>query len=153
MPSATKVQKSEISTNHLNENLLSQIICCLKGFEMENQKGNFKKIKVGNYIYIQQESDKTNQNLKYLFDKGIGFHSHPADWLDIFFPQKRTQRTRPNAVTIHELTSWTNIKAMKMNAGVGGGIYKIFVNFSTEEIRRILDCTSYTVFLHHPKLR
>ena len=97
-------------------------------------KGKLKKNQVGNYFYIQQESNKTNPNLKYLFDKGIGFHSHPADWFDIFFPQKRTRRTHPSAVTIHDLTSWTNTKAMKMNAGVGGGIYKNFVNFSTEEI-------------------
>ena len=97
-------------------------------------KGKLKKDKVGNFIYKQQQSEQSIPNLKYLFSKGIGFHLHPADWFDIFFPQKRTRRTHPNAVTIHELTSWTNTKAMKLTAGVGGGLYKNFVNCLQEEI-------------------
>ena len=59
---------------------------------------------------------------------------HPADWFNIFFPKKRTRRVLSSAVTIDKLTSWTNTKAMKLNAGVGGGMYKNFVNFSKEEI-------------------
>ncbi len=97
-------------------------------------KGRLKKDKVGNFIYKQQQSEESIPNLKYLFSKGIGFHLHPADWFDTFFPQKRTRRTHPNAVTIHELIRWTYTKAMKLNAGAGGGMYKIFVKFLQEEI-------------------
>ena len=42
--------------------------------------------------------------------------------------------TDPNIVTTDEFPSWTNIKAMKLNAGIGGGNYKNFVKFTNEEI-------------------
>ena len=74
-------------------------------------RGQLKKNKVGNYIYKQQQSEESNPNLEYLFAKGIGFHSHPADWFNMFFPKKRSRRVLASAVTIDELTSWTNTKA------------------------------------------
>ena len=51
-------------------------------------KGKYKRDKVGNFIYKQQPSEELIPNLEYLFAKGIGFHSHPADWFNIFFPKE-----------------------------------------------------------------
>ena len=66
-------------------------------------KGQLKKNKVGNYVYKQQSAE-SNPNLEYLFAKRNGFHSHPADWFNMFFPKKRTRRVLSSAVTIDELT-------------------------------------------------
>ena len=62
----------------------------------------------------------TVPNLAYLTELGIDFESHPADWFNIFLPKNRGKHTHPKAVTLEELTAWTNTKAMMCNAGKRG---------------------------------
>ena len=42
--------------------------------------------------------------------------------------------TNEKAVTVDDFTSWTNTKALILNAGEGGGRYKTFSLFSVDEI-------------------
>ena len=62
----------------------------------------------------------TVPDLEYLTEKGIDFESEPADWFNIYLPKNRVKGTHPKAVTMDELTSWTNTKAMISNAGKRG---------------------------------
>ena len=102
-------------------------------YDKGRSKGKFKKDKKGNYMYNDHYCDETVPNLNYLFENGIGFESHPADWFGLFFPKNRTKTTHPKAVTIDDLTSWTNTKAIILNAGEGGGRYKTFTSFTIDE--------------------
>ena len=51
---------------------------------------------------------------------------HPIGF-DMFPPKKRTRKTHPKAVTIDELTAWTNTKAVIHNAVKQGEKYKVFL--------------------------
>ena len=102
---------------------------------LKNEKtGKFKRKQNGEYYYKEQVTNETVPNLEFLFSNGIRFDSHPADWFNLFFPNKRSQKTHPKAVTMDELTAWTNTKALMLNAGVGGGKYSRFINFTKDEI-------------------
>jgi len=101
---------------------------------VRNKSGRFRRKQNSEYIYKESPTVETIPNLNYIFSAGIGFDSHPADWFDLFFPRRRTKNTNPKAVTMDEYTAWTNTKAMMMNAGVGGGKYARFVNFSKDEM-------------------
>ena len=61
----------------------------------------------------------TVPDLEYLTEKGTYFESEPADWFNIYFPKYRVNGPRPKAVSMDELTSWTNTKAMISNAEEG----------------------------------
>ena len=88
---------------------------------VRNANGVLKRKNTGEYIYEMQVTEATVPDIEYLTEKGIDFESHPADWFDIFMPKDRVRDTHPKAVTIDDLTSWTNIKAMMSNAGKRGG--------------------------------
>ena len=105
---------------------------------LRNQRGRLRKDNTGKQIYSKQATTETVPNIEFLIANGIGLESHPADWFDIFFPKKRTRKTHPKAVTIDELTAWTNTKAVINNSGKVGGKYKGFVNFSSSEIMSYL---------------
>ena len=60
----------------------------------------FKRNQNGGYYYEEQVTNETLPNLKFLFSNGIGFDSHPADWFNLFLPNKRTHKTHPKAVTM-----------------------------------------------------
>ena len=78
-------------------------------------------------------TDETVPNLEHLFEQGLGFDSHPAEWFDLFFPAKCIKGTHPKAVTMDDMTAWLNVKAKMANAGKGGGKYKGFVDFDKRE--------------------
>ena len=100
----------------------------------KNLRGRFRKDNKGNFKYSKQTTTETIPNIEFLHSHGINLQSHPAQWFDIFFPRKRERTTHPKAVTFDELTGWTNTKALMQNAGVGGGKYKNFKNFSSQEL-------------------
>ena len=100
--------------------------------------GKLKQKSDGEYEYEKQLSDSTHPNIEFLREKGIDLTSHPADWFDIFFPKDRVKGTDPKQVTVDELTSWTNTKAMICNAGKRGGRYSRFVDFSKPELMQHL---------------
>ena len=100
----------------------------------KNMRGRLRKDNKGKHKYIKQVTNATVPNIEYLHKKGIDLDSHPADWFNIFFPKKRERDTHPKAVTMDELTAWLNTKALMLNAGAGGGIYKNFKNFSKSEL-------------------
>ena len=100
----------------------------------KNDRGKCKRDKDGKYCYKKQYSDKTVPNLKYLFKNGVNIESHPADYFDLFFPRNRTKDTHPKAVCIDDLNSWTNTKAMMLNAGSRGGKYYRYNDFSKSEL-------------------
>ena len=52
-------------------------------YDKVRSKENFKKDKKGNYMYNDHYCDETVPNLNYLFENGIGFENHPADWFAI----------------------------------------------------------------------
>ena len=86
-----------------------------------NAKGMLMKDSHGKYIYKKMASNVTVPNLDFLFLRNINLDSHPAEWLNIFFPKSRTKNTHPKAATIEEFQSLKNTKAMMANAGRRGG--------------------------------
>ena len=105
---------------------------------VRKQNGTLQRKSTGAYVYSLQSSVETVPDLKYLSEKGIDLKSHPADWFNLFFPRNRDKNTHPKTVTIDELTSWTNTKAMIANAGKRGGKYNRFVDFSKAELMQHL---------------
>ena len=56
----------------------------------KNLRGRFKKDNKGNFKYSKQTTTETIPNIEFLHSHGISLQSHPAQWFDIFFMQKRT---------------------------------------------------------------
>ena len=79
-------------------------------------------------------SNATVPNIDFLFLHNINLDFHPGEWFNILFPKLRTKNTHLKSVTIEELQYWTNTKAMMENAGMRGGEYKGFEDFTKKEI-------------------
>ena len=91
----------------------------------KNLRGRLKKDNKGNFNYSKQTLTDTVPNIEFLHSKGISLKSCPAKWFKIFFPRKQERTTCPKAVTMDELTGWTNTKTLMQNTGVGGGSIKM----------------------------
>ena len=53
-----------------------------------NAKGMLMKDSHGNYVYKKMASNATVPNLDFLFLHNINLDSHPAEWFNIFFPNR-----------------------------------------------------------------
>ena len=69
---------------------------------------------------------------------------YPVNWFDLGFPNNRTKNARTKAVTLEDLNTLTNIKAMMINAGFRCGNYSYFIDFS---IRNLM--THLSLYLLH----
>ena len=78
---------------------------------------------------------ETVPNFEFLFKHEIGLDSHPAEWFAPWLPFHRKPDMDPKIVTIQDLTTWSNTKAILSNAGTGGGSYKDFRQFTMNEVR------------------
>ena len=78
-------------------------------------------------------------NIEHLFANDIDFEIQPADWFEFFFLMKRTRETHAKAVTMGDITTWTNVKAVMVNAGSIGVKYRRFVYFNNSELMSLLD--------------
>ena len=100
----------------------------------KNSRGNFKHDSSGKYVYKKQVTDETVPNLEYLFENGIGSDSHPVERFNLFPPLKRFKDIHTKAVTMDDMTSWLNEKAMISNSGKRVGKYDNFTNFTKCEL-------------------
>ena len=90
--------------------------------------------------------------MKYLFENGIGFDSHPVEWFNLFPPLKRVKDTHPKSVTMDDMTAWINVKAMIANAGKRGGKYADFIDFTKCELMSHLYLYLLHAILPSPRL-
>ena len=91
--------------------------------------------------------------MEYLFENGIGFDSHPFEWFNLFSPLKRVNDTHPKAVTMDDMTTWLNVKAMIANAGKRGGKYSDFIDFTKCELMSHLSLYLLHTISTSPQLR
>ena len=71
-------------------------------------RGRIKWNRHGEASYKEVPCDETVPNIDFIKNNKLSFDSHPADWLNAFLPKN------PKAgcnLSIHDLTSWTNMKA------------------------------------------
>ena len=73
-----------------------------------NARNKIKWNSNGEASYKKVPCDRTVPNIDFIKKHKLGFDSHPADWLDAFFPREKTNNCH---ISIHNLTSWTNMKA------------------------------------------
>ena len=81
-----------------------------------NTNEKINRTSQGKYSYKESPTTDTVPNLNFIFDNGLEFDLHPADWFDPYFPRKRKESTHPKAVTLDDRTGWLNVKAMMANA-------------------------------------
>ena len=104
----------------------------------QKDTGALERYAHGGHCYKKQQSYATAPNLKYIFEKVIDFDSHPTDWFDLWFPKDRTKYPYHKAVTINEITSWTNTKLTMTKTAGKGSRYSYFINFSKEKLMQHL---------------
>ena len=90
-----------------------------------NTNGKMKMIALGKYNYKESPTTDTIPNLSFIFDNGIGFDSHPADWFEPYFPRKRKEIILQKEVTFDDLTGWLNVKAMVEYVNKRRGIFRL----------------------------
>ena len=64
--------------------------------------------------------------------------SHPSDWFSALLPDKILPGQSNHIISLADWTSYTNTKAMLVNAGQPGGIYPDFKPFFPQELKQIL---------------
>ena len=105
----------------------------------KDQAGRVMKNKeLNEYLYEKTVTEDTVPNFDYLFANGININSYPCEWFDIFMPMWRKRHDNSNKVSVEDLTTWTNIKALLCNAGKGGGAYSRFVSFTIPDVAKHL---------------
>ena len=57
---------------------------CSVMLPIKRPNGGLKQKANGEYCYEKQSTTRTVPNLEFLFEKGINFDSHPADWFELF---------------------------------------------------------------------
>ena len=60
---------------------------------------------LGKYNYKESPTTDTVPNISFIFDNSLGFDSHPADRLDLYFPRERKESTHLKAVTLDDISS------------------------------------------------
>ena len=48
---------------------------------------------LGKFNYLESPTTDTIPNSIYIFDNGLGFDSHPADWFEPYFSRNITNNT------------------------------------------------------------
>ena len=91
------------------------------------------------YLYEKRATEDTVPNFEFLFANGSNINSHPCEWFDPFIPMRRKCQNNSNKVSVEDLTTWTNIKALLCNAGKGGRAYSRFVAFTIPDVAKHLD--------------
>jgi len=96
-----------------------------------NKNGQPKK-KHGKYIYSKQMTNQTVPNFTFLHKNGINCESHPADYVNMFIPWKKS-KWNEGLFDIASITEHTN---MRINCSLGGklGGGKKCGEFSIDEI-------------------
>ena len=90
------------------------------------------------YLYERESTEDSVPNLDFLFKNGINVDSQPCEWFDLFMPMRRKRHNSTNKLSVEDLTTWTNLKALLDNAGEGGGVYPKFIPFTIPEIAKHL---------------
>jgi hypothetical protein len=91
----------------------------------------------GQPIYQDEIRDEGRANIEWLKSKKLTSDSTPAQWIDALLPLKKRQGDSTGIVTVEEWATYTNLKAILLNAG--STIYQgTFVPFTPQEIRRFV---------------
>ena len=77
-------------------------------------------------------------NFEFLFANGVNINSYPCEWFDLLMPIRRKRQDNSNNVSVEDLTTWTNMKALLCNVGKGGGSYSRFVAFTIPDVAKHL---------------
>ena len=104
-------------------------------FKLQKRNNGERKAQIKYHFVEGSTNDDTIPNLDFLFEHNIGLESHPSDWMEIWLPFERKKDMAKSAVTIEDLTTWSNMKAMLSNAGANGKHYKSFQPFTMREVR------------------
>lgn len=88
-------------------------------------------------IQIKETVSRTEgcANEKWLNDNSLDMFSTPEKWIEALLPDKRLPTDPKHTVKIIDWCSYTNSKAMMMNAGKKGGMYPEFEPFLPTEIK------------------
>jgi hypothetical protein len=102
-----------------------------------NNKGRPVFDRLGRAVYEQVIREDGCANLEWLKQNKLTQESHPSDWINALLPLQKKAGASPSTVSIDEWTSYTNLRAILMNAG--SSIYAgQFKPFTPQEIRRFL---------------
>ena len=94
------------------------------------KNGGIAKDRSGNIIFEQRAHTETEVRMSFIRKHKLNEDSHPAKWFEAFLPIKKRQGSD---FSMEDLLSWTNMRAMMENSGLGGK-YSDFKNFTLFEL-------------------
>lgn len=95
--------------------------------------GGVKKDASGNYIYKDLPIQNAVANMEFIRKNNLNTASLPHQWFDAFMSRHSTPGSK---CSLHDWTTFTNMKAILGNAGEGGFIYRDFKRFTVDEIQK-----------------
>ena len=85
-------------------------------------------------MYEIRNCEDTVPNIDFSIKQNLTSDYHPAHWFDYFMPIEKKRQDLPQVVSVAQLTTWKNTKAVLYNEGDGGVQYPSFEAFWVEDI-------------------
>ncbi len=101
-----------------------------------NSQGQLVTDRDGKVEYEEERPcEETVPNIEWCEANGLDLGSHPAHWFEAFLPIRNGRHGSEHKYTMENALSWTNLKAMMLNGGLGG-TYSDFVPFTLVELMK-----------------
>jgi len=105
-------------------------------FKEEN--GKLCKDRRGRQLMETVVREEGRAKKDWLEKNGLTMSSSPEEWIRPLLPDKKKPSDPKHVVSIANWCTYSNTKAMMMNAGQKGGVYPEFTPFSPQEIKHFL---------------
>jgi hypothetical protein len=117
-----------------------------------NTRGKPVHDRKGQVMFEEEIREHGRANLEWLKCNKLTSESKPSEWIDALLPIKRKKGDSPLTVAIEDWTTYTNLKAVLMNAG--STLYQgNFVPFTPLEIQRFLALYILQGLLPSPQIK
>ena len=137
-----------------NKNYVKQCYCLpfTQKIKLPKKGPNCKVIKCqGKYVYEMRNCEDTVPSIDWCIKHNLTTDSHPTLWFDVFMPIGGKRKDLPQVLSVSQLKTWTNTKAVLYNAGYGVVQYPSFEAFLLEDTMQHIGFYMQNGLSHSPQ--
>ncbi len=117
------------------------------------QSGKVAKDRKGNIKWTEEIRSKGRANINWVEAKGLTEFSTPSSWFEALLPEKRKPSDPRSTVCLADWTTYTNTKALLLNAGQPGYLYPEWIPFSVSEVKKFIGLYIFQGLSPSPQLK
>jgi hypothetical protein len=115
--------------------------------------GRAAKDRKGNIKWTQEVQKKGRANIDWVESKGLTEFSPPSSWFEALLPEKRKASDPRSMVSVADWTTYSNTKALLLNAGQPGYLYPDWKPFSVSEVKKFIGLYIFQGLSPSPQLK